>query len=268
MLHLIKQWLKAPIQEEPQGKGGSRELGTPQGAPISPLLANLYMRLDAHFVNYADDFVVCCRRSAGEGLEGIGQIVTRLRLTLNSTKTRLCRLPEESFDFLGYTIGRCYRTGTGQMYLGPRPARKRVMRLCRRISEQTARNRLTQETADLVVHLNRQLMGWANYFCLGSVSRAYRAIDAHTRQRLRQWLCRKHKLEGKGTHQYSDAYLYDVLGLVRLSGERPTFRGRKRKILSGSRTRENRPSGSMSGIVETGHGGASEAPADERAGNR
>jgi len=237
VLHLIKQWLKAPIQEEPKGKGGSRELGTPQGAPISPLLANLYMRrlimawkklgyeqrLDAHFVNYADDFVVCCRRSAGEGLEGIGQIVTRLRLTLNSTKTRLCRLPEESFDFLGYTIGRCYRTGTGQMYLGTRPARKRVMRLCRRISEQTARNRLTQETADLVVHLNRQLVGWANYFCLGSVSRAYRAVDAHTRQRLRQWLCRKHKLEGKGTHQYSDAYLYDVLGLVRLSQRTANF---------------------------------------------
>jgi hypothetical protein len=239
VLRLIKQWLKAPVQEEPQGKGpgGVREMGTPQGAPLSPLLANLYIRRfimawkklgceqqwDAHFVNYADDFVVCCRKSAGDGLEMIRQILTRLRLTLNATKTRICRLPEESFDFLGYTIGRCYRSGTGQTYLGTRPARKRVTRLCRRISEQTARSQLTQATEDMVAHLNRQLVGWANYFCLGSVSRAYRAVDAHTRNRLRQWLCRKHKLDGKGTHQYPDEYLYETLGLARLSERMADF---------------------------------------------
>lgn len=239
LLRLIKNWLKAPVQEDAggQGQGGVKEQGTPQGAPISPLLANLYIRrlilawkklgyeqcFDAHFVNYADDFVVCCRRSAKDALEVIRQILGRLKLTLNEDKTRTCRLPEESFDFLGYTIGRCYRVGTEEMYIGTKPASRRVVRLCRRISEQTARSRLTLETAAQVAHLNRLLSGWANYFCLGSVSRSYRAVDAHVRHRLRQWLRHKHKLGGKGTRQYPDEYLYEVLGLIRLSERTANF---------------------------------------------
>ena len=111
----------------------TRGRGTPQGSPISPLLANLYMRrfvlgwktlghekrLDAHIVNYADDFVICCRGTADEAMAVMRAMMSKLKLTVNETKTRLCRLPEESFDFLGYTIGRCYtRRGRGEPIIG------------------------------------------------------------------------------------------------------------------------------------------------------
>ena len=69
----------------------------------------------------------------------------------------------------------------------------------------------------VVAELNRLLVGWANYFCLGPVSKAYRAADAHTCTRLRRWLCAKHKQPGKGTTRYPDEYLYEHLGLFRLT---------------------------------------------------
>ena len=72
------------------------------------------------------------------------------------------------------------------------------------------------DAPDRVVRLNRLLRGWANYFHLGPVSKAYRAIDAHARDRLRWWLCRKHEVRGRGTSRFSDEYLYRTLGLVRL----------------------------------------------------
>jgi Reverse transcriptase (RNA-dependent DNA polymerase) len=97
---------------------------------VSPLLANIYMRrfivgwkvlgherrLDAHIVNYADDFVICCRGSADEAMAVMRSMMSKLKLTVNETKTRRCRVPEETFDFLGYTIGRCWSPKTGKAY--------------------------------------------------------------------------------------------------------------------------------------------------------
>ena len=75
--------------------------------------------------------------------------------------------------------------------------------------------RYTPLEAEVVVRrLNRLLVGWGNYFCLGPVSKAYRAVDAHARHRLRQWLRHKHKRRGRGTTCYPDEHLYDTLGLV------------------------------------------------------
>ena len=68
-------------------------------------------------------------------------IMTKLRLTVNETKTRVCKLPEEKFDFLGYTFGRCYSPKTGRAYLGSTPSKKRVQRVCEAISQETGRNR-------------------------------------------------------------------------------------------------------------------------------
>ena len=89
----------------------------------------------------------------------------------------------------------------------------------------------------MVADLNRRLIGWANYFYLGPVSKAYRAVELHTRRRLRQWLCAKHQVSGQGTGQYPDVTLHEGLGLVRLTGGRPVFRGRNREPLSESRMR-------------------------------
>ncbi|MFT5324333.1 MAG: RNA-directed DNA polymerase [Planctomycetaceae bacterium] len=241
LLHLFRMWLETPVEEiDKRGRirrttrNKDTRCGTPQGAPISPLLSNLYMRrfvlgwkvlghekrLNAKIVNYADDFVICCRGTAIEATATMKVMMDQLKLTLNSSKTHVCRLPDESFDFLGYTFGRLHSPRTGNAYLGVYPARKRVRRLCQHISAMTGRNSVLMDVPERVADLNRVLIGWGNYFRIGSVSHAYRVVDAHTRHRLRQWLCRKHKRQGSGSSHYSDAYLYDQLGLARL-GARP-----------------------------------------------
>src|SRR5438034_1498387 len=139
MLHLIKMWLEAPIEETDEQGNKHRSThnrdkgrGTPQGSPISPLLSNVYMRrfvlgwkklghekrLQARIVNYADDFVICCRGRAEDALVTMRVMMSKLKLTVNETKTRVCKLPEEKFDFLGYTFGQCYSTRSEERRVG------------------------------------------------------------------------------------------------------------------------------------------------------
>src|SRR5690349_24041383 len=161
MLHLIKMWLEAPVEETDE-RGNKRRStrnrdegrGSPQGSPISPLLSNLYMRrfvlgwkklgheqrLKARIVNYADDLVICCRGRAEEALARMRDIMTKLKLTVNETKTRVCKLPDEKFDFLGNTFGLFYSAKTGRTYHGTVPSKKRVIRGCEAISETTGRD--------------------------------------------------------------------------------------------------------------------------------
>jgi group II intron reverse transcriptase/maturase len=237
LLGLIKAWLEAPVEEFDQRGNKHRTTrhrdegrGTPQGAPLSPLLANVYMRrfilgwkvlghearLEARIVNYADDFVICCRGSAAEALTVMRDMMRRLRLTVNETKTRVCRGPDEPFDFLGYTIGRLYSPRTGIAYLGVRPSKRKLQGLCLKISEQTGPGWGWLDEREMVMRLNRLLRGWANYFRLGTITRAYDAVAAHARHRLRQWLMRKHKVRGSQWSRFSDPYLHDTLGLLRL----------------------------------------------------
>ena len=244
LLHLLKEWLQMPVEEtDEQGRrvrttrNKDEGKGTPQGAPISPLLANLYMRrfivgwktlgheerLNARLVNYADDFVICCRGSAEAAMTAMRRMMAKLKLTVNEKKTRLCRLPEETFDFLGYTIGRCYSRQTGHAYLGTKPSAKKVRRICDAISECTGRHRTLLSVGEIVGQLNQMMRGWANYFCLGPVSQAYRAIDQHACRRLRQWLCAKHRVRGQGTVRFPDAHLHQVLHLARLGPRTRTY---------------------------------------------
>ncbi len=201
------------------------------------MLSNLYMRrfvlgwkklghekrLEAHIVNYADDLVICCRSRAEDALATMRDMMSKLKLTVNETKTRVCKLPEEKFDFLGYTFGRCYSPQTGRAYLGTVPSKKRVLRICEAISAETGRNKTLLDQAAVVTKLNRMTNGWANYFCLGPVSKAYRAVNRHARKRLRQWLCAKHDVTWPATKQFPEAALHDVMGLVRLLERTSSF---------------------------------------------
>jgi hypothetical protein len=238
LLGLIKMWLEAPVEEvDDRGRphrttrNEDEGPGSPQGSPLSPLLANIYMRrfilgwkalgheerLEAHIVNYADDFVICCRGTADEAMRVMRSMMLRLRLTVNETKTRLRRLPEESVDFLGNTIGLCHSPRTGRSYIGTTPSRKKIEALKAEIHELTGRRWLWTTVEDRVARLNRKLRGWSNYFCLGPVSPAYRAIDRHARHWLRQWLRGKRKVQGRGTSRFPDARLHDEFGRIRLS---------------------------------------------------
>ena len=159
MLRLIKAWLEMPVEED-DGKGGRgrtnrarrERKGTPQGAPISPLLSNLYMRrfilgwkvlgyarrFCAEIVNYADDFWVLGKAAAAEMLTAVKRIMEVLKLAVNERKTRCLRCPEEPMEFLGYRIGRNYRPMGKGAYIGTRPSQASVGSICRRISEWTA----------------------------------------------------------------------------------------------------------------------------------
>jgi len=244
VLHLIKMWLVVPVEETDE-RGNTRRTtrnkdekrGTPQGSPISPLLSGLYMRrfvlgwkvlgheerLDAHIVTYADDFVICCRGMAQEAMSVMRRMMEKLKLTVNERKTRWCRVPDESFDFLGYTIGRCYSPKTGKAYIGTCPSKEKVRSLCREISEMTSRRWALLAVQDKVAEINRKLTGWSNYFCLGPVSKAYRAVERHVCWRLRRWLCVKHKVGNRGTSCYPDEYLHRTLGLIKLPERTRSF---------------------------------------------
>jgi RNA-directed DNA polymerase len=237
LLHLIKMWLEAPVEEtdahgrvQRTTRNKDEGRGTPQGGVASPLLANLYMRrfilgwkqlgheerLDAFIVNYADDFVICSRGHAEEAMAAMRRMMAKLRLTVNEQKTRRCQLAEDTFTFLGYTFGRHYSRQTGRSYLGPRPALKKIRKLCRAISALTDRRTCTRDTSAEIGKLNHQLNGWANYFCLGPVFRVYDVVMSHARRRLRRWLCHKHKVRSGEYARFPNELLHDELGLVQL----------------------------------------------------
>jgi RNA-directed DNA polymerase len=248
VLSVIKQWLTVPVWERTNRgailcttEARDRKRGTPQGGTASPLLANLYFRrflrawyehghcrrLDAHVVNYADDLVICCRPGNGTvALETMRSLMTRLGLAVNERKTRVACLPEESFDFLGYTIGRFYGKD-GKAFIGTEPSRKSVQRVIERIRDETTPRWYLQSVERRVDELNALLRGWSGYFNQGRVIRAYRVIQQSTNRRLRRWMMRRRGKRGTGYRQYSDGYLYETLGLYKLPENRATVANAK-----------------------------------------
>ena len=238
MLGWIKAWLEMAVEED-DGHGGRRltnrarreRKGTPQGSPISPLFSNVYMRrfilgwkvlgyarrFKAEIVNYADDFTVLGRAPAAEMRSAVEGLMKRLKLPINAEKTRCCRVPEESMTFLGYRIGRNYRRDTGRAYIGTRPSPASVQSICRRVSALTTPRDGLLPSSVVVGRLNRLVAGWANYFALGQVSPAYAAIDRHVLRRLRQWLCRKHKVRSGKYVRFPDEQLRTEYGLTPLA---------------------------------------------------
>lgn len=237
MLRLIKMWLKAPAEEtDDRGHtlrtGGERSReGTPQGGVVSPLLANVYIHrllktwkkyglerhLRARIINYADDLVILCRDRFGAetALKSLRWIVERLGLRLNEQKTHLRHAREESFDFLGYTFGPMVSRRTGGKYLGVTPSKKRVKRFKQSLRA-VLRPGNQGRSDEVVAEVNRRLVGWANYFSVGTLGDVYRSLDEYSCMLLRRFLVRRHKVPGRGTRRFGNQWLRANLGLVQL----------------------------------------------------
>lgn len=235
MLHLLKMWLKAPVEEE-DGRGNKRltggkdqNRGTPQGGVASPLLANLYMnrmlkgwrqtgrgeQYRAAIVNYADDFVILSRGKAAEALEWTREVMEHLGLTLNEKKTSIRNARQERFNFLGYSFGPHYSRKTGRQYLGYSPSEKSLNRIKEKVGEHLKPSN-TAPWEEVRDQLNLKLKGWKQYFKLGSPWQAFGAVDQHVEERVRHFLRRRHKVSTQGTREFSRKRIYGELGVFQL----------------------------------------------------
>jgi RNA-directed DNA polymerase len=142
----------------------------------------------------------------------MARVMTRLGLEVNTNKTRIARLPEEQFDFLGYTVGR-FHGKDGRPYFGTRPSRKAVKSLLRRIHERTTPQWYPDEPASTVARISSMIRGWCGYFDQGPVIEIYELIRAYTERRIRRWLMRRSGRRGVGFRQIPNEYLYETLGL-------------------------------------------------------
>jgi RNA-directed DNA polymerase len=223
VLELIQRFLKQGVMES--GKGWQpTETGTPQGAVISPLLANIYLNPLDHLmaqegfkmVRYADDFVILCEspEAAQRALERVRQWMAEAGLNLHPTKTRIVNAAQAGgFDFLGYHFERGYRW----------PRKKSLDKLKEALRQKTSRRR-TGSMEEIIQEANRTLRGWIAYF-KHSHWTTFDPLDQWIRQRLRSILRRRHKgtgrARGRDHQRWPNAYFAD-LGLISLALARKT----------------------------------------------
>ncbi|WP_428536736.1 group II intron reverse transcriptase/maturase [Rhodopila sp.] len=239
VLRLIKLWLQVPVEErDGDGKrrmsgGKSNTRGTPQGGVASPLLSVIYMNrflkhwrltgrgeaFRAHVICYADDFIILSRGHAEEALTWTKAVMTKLGLTLNEAKTSVKNARREGFDFLGYTLGPRHLPNGGRWYLGASPSKKSVQRVKVKVGELLVPGN-KGAWDEVRARLNRVLRGWSAYFSYGALASAYETVDQHVYDRTRHFLRQRHKVQGRGTDQFSRDHVYGELAVRSLRRER------------------------------------------------
>jgi len=236
MLKLLRGWLRAGVFEG--GVVSAIEAGTPQGSPISPLLANIALHtLDEAWqargrqlgvlVKYADDLVALCatREQAEEARELVAAVLDPIGLRLHPEKTRIVHLAKgtEGFDFLGFhhRMGKSWRTG--YWYLQKWPSKRAMAQVRAKIRKQTDRSRARLPLEYAVENVNHVVRGWGNYFRYGNSGKQFSQIDSYVNERLAILASAKHGLQGR---HWATRFNYEwctQLGVYRLTGRvRPT----------------------------------------------
>ena len=233
MLKLIRTWLRVGALED--GVTTETGAGTPQGSPISPLLANVALHvLDQAWarggrslgvlVRYADDFVILCatKQRAEQARRLVVQILARLGLHLHPDKTRIVGLARgrQGFDFLGFHHHKVASwRRRGRWYLQRWPATRAMNAIRAKVREATDRRFVGHSLAWIVGNLNRVLRGWGAYFCYGNAARKFADIDSYVHERLAIFASIKHGLRyhRNWSRRFSWAWLRG-LGVYRLSG--------------------------------------------------
>lgn len=238
---LIKQWLRAPIMEYPKDRNQPPRKtyprkGTPQGGVISPLLSNLYLHwmdkrfhakdgpnvfANAQLVRYADDWVILARYQ-GEKISGwVEDIVeTWMGLRINRKKTSIIELKEEGvrLDFLGYSFRyEADKYGRSKRFLNMVPSAKACARERDKIRDMINAKHCFVPIPELILRLNRQLIGWSNYFNKGRSRPAFRSMNWFVYQRIVRHLKRRSQRPYRppvGVSWYE--HIYKQLGLVQL----------------------------------------------------
>jgi group II intron reverse transcriptase/maturase len=238
MLKLLRGWLRAGVFEG--GIVSAIEAGTPQGSPISPLLANVALNmLDEAWssggqqrlgvlARYADDLVVLCatRRQAEQAREQAAAVLDILGLRLHPEKTRIVHLARgaEGFDFLGFQhrMRESWRY-RGRWYLQQWPGSRAMASIRGQIRERTDRSRARLSLEDVVADLNPVLRGWGEYFRCGNSAAQFSLIDAYVNERLALLASDKHGLTGRNWVTRFNYEWVNSLRVHRLSGTiRPT----------------------------------------------
>jgi len=223
VLKLIRQWLKAGVMED--GEWNASEAGSPQGGPLSPLLSNIYLHvLDMYWaeryyslgklVRYADDFVIICgtKQDAQEAMQKVKQIMTRLKLTLHPTKTRIVEMSQEGFDFLGFHFHKHKSKNTHKLVPYMCPGQKAMKSVRNKIHEITDRKWLSKSPQDLIQFLNPVIRGWRNYFRCGNSTWKLSQLDQYVWYRLRRWA--RLKIGSRGHwHEYAYKAMLENSGL-------------------------------------------------------
>jgi RNA-directed DNA polymerase len=238
MLKLLRGWLRAGVFEG--GIVSAIEAGTPQGSPLSPLLANIALHMldeawagGAHrhgvLVRYADDLVVLCatREQAEQAREQVAAVLDTLGLRLHPEKTRIAHLARgaEGFDFLGFhhRMRESWKQ-PGRWYLHKWPSRRAMASIKAKIRQQTDRSRARLPLEWAVENINRSVRGWGSYFRYGNSDRKFSHIDAYVNERLAILASAKHGLQGRNWVTRFNYEWATQIGVYRLSGTvRPTL---------------------------------------------
>jgi RNA-directed DNA polymerase len=233
ILKLIGKWLKAPVFEDGQFKGGKKNNeGTPQGGVISPLLANIYLHLLDRIVNkpesifgrmgisivrYADDFVLMGRSITAAVVMRLKSILERMGLTLNETKTKQIQSEQEPFSFLGHTIRYDKDLlGRNSKYWNIFPSKKAEQRVRDKIGEYLQKHGHIP-VKEMVKEINTKLRGWLNYFIIKGISytaMSKKRLRYYLHQRLNRYFNRKSQRKSRLYRQKAFELLVQKSGLI------------------------------------------------------